>query len=105
MALDWYNCPDCGQKHLGRIYFGKPPDTLCRDCHNAKDPDEFDSTRCIRCPHCAHRMYDDLWEFGIYEDDDIHPVTCTKCDKDFDVKTTIEISWESPALEVKELDI
>ena len=95
----WVQCPTCGEKHLGRLLHNSP-DSVCADCHAAAQPGAFDSTRCVRCPHCGDVRSDDMHELGIYEEG-ANTVWCEHCGKDYEVETSVEVTWTSPALGVQ----
>jgi len=58
------------------------------------DPLEFWRNSDPKCPHCAHVCRIDRHEwYELYNDDDIHTVTCPECDRDFDVETVTSHSF------------
>lgn len=97
MSVNWYQCPECKTKHLGRRIFGPQPDHLCEDCYRANDREEFISSRGVRCPRCGRVDRDDLGEMGIYDEGN-HTVLCDSCDHEYEVETELSITWTSPAL-------
>src|SRR5512141_2687507 len=73
-----------------------------RLCYSCKEMDtsaeEVDSEDYIRCPYCSHRMsVHDGDSYDLFEDGH-HDVSCGECGKDFEVKTSVSYSFESPAM-------
>jgi uncharacterized C2H2 Zn-finger protein len=68
----------------------------CHQCTKADDPGELDHDKFLRCPGCGH-----LWdpyeaeETGVFEEGP-HDVRCPRCDREFEVETTISYSFTSP---------
>jgi hypothetical protein len=86
-------CRTCGQ-YL--IFASGYPDECehCKVVHRSNFAVEH--SYLIRCPHCRHEMnvYNDEL-FDLY-DAGYHEVSCTLCDKEFEVETRITYSFESP---------
>ena len=50
----------------------------------------------VRCPHCKHEI--NVHENELYElySEGYHEISCTVCDKSFEVETRVTYSFESP---------
>lgn len=90
-------CYRCG----GFIMFGKGYRQVCHTCHSLDEDDgEVESQTFLRCPYCGHQHQID-WEDGIH-DGDSHTITCSECDKDYEITTRIEFYFTSPPRQKQE---
>ena len=86
------------QRHLG-VGYGAP--RLCPQCDAAQRPAALEHDSFARCPACAN-----LWkpEHGdrLENEEDV-PLTCPKCDHEFEVRVEVSYQYTSPALQTTEV--
>lgn len=79
--------------------------SLCRGCSDMlRDTGDVRHKSYVRCPHCQHAWRFDWMEGGMTNDvlwgDDPLSLFCDHCEKDFDVQVHVEVTFESPSLEL-----
>lgn len=72
---------------------------LCHECKAIEEnKDSVDSSKYIRCPKCRNSWSPyDREHYDLYGDGE-HQVMCQDCDHEFEVRTSVSYSFESPAL-------
>jgi len=93
--MSFINCADCGYQ-LYALYNSQK---RCRNCINKSDDSEFDSDDSFRCPKCREvSTIQESENFQLYAEDG-GDVTCTECNHEFYVNTSITYSFTSPEME------
>ncbi len=93
-----YQC-SCGQRHYGRTHATPPPDSDCRECHNATQAAEYISEEYVRCPKCRGRT-GELWDMG-FDRSECQEVICSHCDHEYTIKVEYTVTYTSPPWEAK----
>jgi len=92
-------CQLCGRL----IIWSKGHPQTCTACQDLDKSEELHHSSSVRCPYCGHH-----WDVGDSDDYDLykegqHDVTCSRCEKDFEVSTSVTYTFQSPE-RVKEKD-
>jgi len=93
-------CYECGQyivNVLKRDFI--PHRQKCKNCESMEsDPREISHHSFIRCPKCkATMIVSDLESYRLYNDGE-HEIMCQECEHEFEIRTDIEYSFNSPEL-------
>lgn len=80
--------------------FGRGCPSICEACKALSSDEEMSHNSIVRCPACGHGMEVD-GDMEVYADGE-HSVTCTECDYDFEMQTSVSFSFRSPARIKKE---
>lgn len=81
------------------VYPPKGHPTKCVSCETiGNQPGEVSHEKLIRCPKCQDTFSPgDREAYELYSDG-THEVTCGECDHEFQVRTWVSYSFDSPAL-------
>lgn len=81
------------------IYPPRGRQSKCVNCETlSNQPGEVSHEKHVRCPKCQHAWSPGEQEqYALYEDGE-HEATCPECDHEFQVRTWVSYSFDSPPL-------
>jgi hypothetical protein len=73
--------------------------TECDECLCIVDDEELDHDKLLRCPRCR-RVWDPGQEddYRVFEEGE-HSVNCMECDFEFEISTSVNYNFKSPAMQ------
>jgi DNA-directed RNA polymerase subunit RPC12/RpoP len=90
-------CPKCDSR-MSTLFNNKKYEHLCSECESLAENEELSHSSYIRCPKCKESWDpSDREDYDCYQDGE-HSVTCSSCNHEFEVSTSVSYLFTSPEL-------